>query len=70
MLAQNEAPILKAGKYRFDNFTAFRTRDSAVHTHKISRPVQLSIGQPHIFKKPIWKHTLAACFNQAKRTTS
>ena len=36
MLAQNEAPILKAGTYRFDNFTTFRTRDSATHTHKIS----------------------------------
>ena len=36
MLAQNEAPILKAGTYRLDNFTAFRTRDSATHTHKIS----------------------------------
>ena len=34
MLAQNEAPILKAGTYRLDNFTAFRTRDSATHTHK------------------------------------
>ena len=34
MLAQNEAPILKAGTYRFDNFTAFRARDSATHTHK------------------------------------
>ena len=26
MLAQNEAPILKAETYRLDNFTAFRTR--------------------------------------------
>ena len=36
MLAQNEAPILKAGTYRLDNFTAVRTRDPAIHTHKIS----------------------------------
>ena len=26
MLAQNEAPILKAGAYRLDNFTAFRIK--------------------------------------------
>jgi hypothetical protein len=36
MLAQNEAPILKAGTYRLDNFTAFGTKDSAPHTHTIS----------------------------------
>ena len=34
MLAQNEAPILKAGTYRLDNFTVFRTRHSATHTQK------------------------------------
>ena len=32
MLAQNEAPILKAGTYSLDNFSAFRTRDPATHT--------------------------------------
>jgi hypothetical protein len=36
MLAQKEAPILKAGTYRLNNFSAFRTRDSATHTHRIS----------------------------------
>ena len=36
MLAQNEAPILKADTYRLDNFTAFKTRESATHTHKIA----------------------------------
>jgi len=34
MLAQNEAPILKAGSYRLDNVTALKTRDSATHAHK------------------------------------
>jgi hypothetical protein len=36
MLAQNEAPILKAGTYHLDNFAAFRTRDPKIHTHRIS----------------------------------
>ena len=36
MLAQNEAPILKAETYRLDNFTACRTRNPATYTHKIS----------------------------------
>ena len=33
MLAQNEASILKAGTYHLDNVVAFRTRDSATHSH-------------------------------------
>lgn len=44
MLAQNEAPILKAETYRLDNFTACRTRNPATYTHKISWPVHLRIG--------------------------
>ena len=35
-LAQNEAPILKARTCRLGNFTAFRTTDSATHTHDLS----------------------------------
>ena len=33
MLAQNEAPILKAGTYHLDNVAAFRKRDPATHSH-------------------------------------
>ena len=36
MLAQNEAPILKAGTYGLDNLTAVRIRDPKTHTHRIS----------------------------------
>jgi len=70
MLAQNEAPILKAGSYRLDNVTALKTRDSATHAHKFFWPVRLGIGPSYIFMKPIWKQTLAANLNQLKRTTS
>ena len=35
MLAQSEAPILKAGTYRLDNFTAFGIKNFATHTQEI-----------------------------------